>query len=176
MRKNSPALPLNQLILLGGTQQNTPLKKRIFFSFLLMRPTTLILFLRKTHRMNTPANLKYTKDHEWVSLDGDIATVGITDFAQGELGDIVFVEIETLDETLEQEAVFGSIEAVKTVSDLFMPVAGTIIEVNDEIESNPEIVNSDPYGAGWLIKVKVDDAAALENLLDAEAYNNLIGA
>jgi glycine cleavage system H protein len=126
--------------------------------------------------MNTPAHLKYTKDHEWVSLDGDIATVGITDFAQGELGDIVFVEIETLDEALEQEAVFGSIEAVKTVSDLFLPVAGTIIEVNEEIESNPEIVNSDPYGEGWLVKVRVDNPAQLEELLDAAAYSALIGA
>lgn len=130
----------------------------------------------KTDHMNTPENLKYTKDHEWVSLDGDIATVGITDFAQGELGDIVFVEIETLDDALEQEAVFGSIEAVKTVSDLFLPMAGTIIEVNAEIESNPEIVNADPYGEGWLVKVRVENPAHIADLLDAGAYNELIGA
>ncbi|TNE72155.1 MAG: glycine cleavage system protein GcvH, partial [Bacteroidetes bacterium] len=107
--------------------------------------------------MNVPANLKYTKDHEWVAVDGDIATIGITDFAQGELGDIVFVEIETVDETLDQEEVFGSIEAVKTVSDLFMPVSGEIIELNEEIESSPELVNSDPYGKGWMIKVRMSD-------------------
>lgn len=125
--------------------------------------------------MNVPGNLKYTKDHEWVSVDGDIATIGITDFAQGELGDIVFVEIETVDETLEQEEIFGSIEAVKTVSDLFMPVSGEIIEMNGEIESSPELVNSDPYGKGWMIKVKMTDPSQVEGLLDAGAYEALIG-
>lgn len=125
--------------------------------------------------MNIPQNLKYTKDHEWVSLEGDIATIGITEFAQGELGDIVYVEIETVGETLDQEEVFGSIEAVKTVSDLFMPVSGEILELNEEIESNPETVNSDPYGAGWMIKVKITDSSELEGLLDAAAYKDLIG-
>ncbi|TNF00253.1 MAG: glycine cleavage system protein GcvH [Bacteroidetes bacterium] len=125
--------------------------------------------------MNVPANLKYTKDHEWVAVDGDIATIGITDFAQGELGDIVFVEIETVDETLDQEEVFGSIEAVKTVSDLFMPVSGEIIELNEEIESSPELVNSDPYGKGWMIKVRMSDPSQVDSLLDAGAYSDLIG-
>ena len=126
-------------------------------------------------KMNVPANLKYTKDHEWISVDGDIATVGITDFAQGELGDIVYVEIETEGETLDQEEVFGSVEAVKTVSDLFMPVSGEIIEFNSELEGNPELVNSDPYGKGWMIKVKLSDAAEVDNLLDAAGYTALIG-
>lgn len=125
--------------------------------------------------MNVPANLKYTKDHEWISVDGDIATVGITDFAQGELGDIVYVEIETEGETLDQEEVFGSVEAVKTVSDLFMPVSGEIIEFNSELEGNPELVNSDPYGKGWMIKVKLSDAAEVDSLLDAAGYTALIG-
>jgi len=125
--------------------------------------------------MNVPSNLKYTKDHEWVSVDGDIATVGITDFAQGELGDIVFVEIETVGETIDKEEIFGSIEAVKTVSDLFMPVSGEITEMNDEIESSPELVNNDPYGKGWMIKVKVSDPSELDSLLDADAYQALIG-
>lgn len=125
--------------------------------------------------MNIPGNLKYTKDHEWVKVDGDIATIGVTDFAQSELGDIVFVEVETEGETLNQEEVFGTIEAVKTVSDLFMPVTGEIIEFNTEIEANPELVNTDPYGAGWMVKVKISDASQLVNLLDAEAYASLIG-
>lgn len=125
--------------------------------------------------MNVPANLKYTKDHEWISVDGDIATVGITDFAQGELGDIVYVEIETEGETLDQEEVFGSVEAVKTVSDLFMPVSGEIIEFNSELEGNPELVNSDPYGKGWMIKVKLSNAAEVDSLLDAAGYTALIG-
>ncbi|MBI1838148.1 MAG: glycine cleavage system protein GcvH [Flavobacteriia bacterium] len=125
--------------------------------------------------MNIPANLKYTKDHEWVSLDGDIATVGITAFAQSELGDIVYVEIETEGETIEAEEVFGSVEAVKTVSDLFMPIAGEIIEFNTELESNPELVNSDPYGKGWMIKVKVEDTSKASELLDAAGYAALIG-
>ncbi|RZJ31046.1 MAG: glycine cleavage system protein GcvH [Flavobacterium sp.] len=126
--------------------------------------------------MNIPANLRYTKDHEWISLDGDVATVGITDFAQKELGDIVYVEVETLDQTLEKDEVFGTVEAVKTVSDLFLPLAGEIIEFNDELEQKPETVNSDPYGKGWMIKVKVSDAGDFESLLSADAYKELIGA
>ena len=125
--------------------------------------------------MNIPANLKYTKDHEWVSVEGDIATIGITDFAQSELGDIVYVEIETVGETLDQEEVFGSVEAVKTVSDLFMPVSGEIIEFNEGLESNPEAVNKDPYGDGWMIKVKISNASELDALLDAAGYEALIG-
>lgn len=125
--------------------------------------------------MNVPADLKYTKDHEWVKVDGDTATVGVTDFAQGELGDIVYVEIETVGESLDQEEVFGSIEAVKTVSDLFMPVSGEILELNEEIESNPEVINSDPYGKGWMIKVKLSDSSELEGLLSADQYKELIG-
>ena len=126
--------------------------------------------------MNIPANLKYTKDHEWVSIDGDIATVGITHFAQSELGDIVYVEVETLDQTLEKDAVFGTVEAVKTVSDLFLPLSGEIIEFNEDLESNPENVNSDPYGKGWMIKIKVSDVSQYDELLDNEAYASLIGA
>ncbi len=126
--------------------------------------------------MNIPSNLKYTKDHEWVSIEGDIATVGITDFAQKELGDIVYVEVETLDQTLDKDAVFGTVEAVKTVSDLFLPVSGEIIEFNDELERKPESVNTDPYGDGWMIKVKISDASEVNDLLDSDAYKNLIGA
>jgi len=126
--------------------------------------------------MNIPANLKYTKDHEWVSLEGDVATVGITHFAQKELGDIVYVEVETLDQTLEKDEVFGTVEAVKTVSDLFLPLAGEIVAFNDDLESNPETVNSDPYGAGWMIKIKVSDVADFDSLLSSEAYKELIGA
>jgi glycine cleavage system H protein len=126
--------------------------------------------------MNIPANLKYTKDHEWVSIDGDVATVGITDFAQKELGDIVYVEVETLDQTLDKDEVFGTVEAVKTVSDLFLPLSGEIIEFNDTLESAPESVNTDPYGAGWMIKVKVTDLAEVDSLLSSEAYKELIGA
>lgn len=126
--------------------------------------------------MNIPANLKYTKDHEWVAIDGDVATVGITDFAQKELGDIVYVEVETLDQTLDKDEVFGTVEAVKTVSDLFLPVSGEIIEFNEDLESNPESVNSDPYGKGWMIKIKMSDASQTAALLDAAAYGELIGA
>lgn len=126
--------------------------------------------------MNIPANLKYTKDHEWISLDGSIATIGITDFAQKELGDIVYVEVETLDQTLEKDEVFGTVEAVKTVSDLFLPLAGEIVEFNDSLESNPEIVNTDPYGAGWMVKVKVVNVADMDELLSSEDYKTLIGA
>lgn len=124
--------------------------------------------------MNVPNNLKFTKDHEWVSIEGDIATVGITDFAQSELGDIVYVEIETLGEDLEKESIFGSIEAVKTVSDLFMPITGEIFELNDKLESNPELVNSDPYGEGWMVKVKISNSAEIAELLSAEEYQNLV--
>jgi len=125
--------------------------------------------------MNIPANLKYTKDHEWVKIDGDTATVGITDFAQNELGDVVYVEIETEGEKLDEGEVFGTIEAVKTVSDLFMPIEGEVIEVNENIESNPESVNDDPYGNGWLIKIKVANASKFEELLSAEKYEAEIG-
>ncbi|MFY8065443.1 glycine cleavage system protein GcvH [Flavobacterium sp.] len=126
--------------------------------------------------MNIPSNLKYTKDHEWVLIDGDIAIVGITDFAQKELGDIVYVEVETLDQTLNKDEVFGTVEAVKTVSDLFLPLSGEIIEFNDELESNPEDVNTDPYGKGWMVKVKISNAAEVEELLSSDAYKQLIGA
>jgi len=126
--------------------------------------------------MNIPANLKYTKDHEWVSIDGDVATVGITDFAQKELGDIVYVEVETLDQTLTKDEVFGTVEAVKTVSDLFLPLSGEIIAFNDNLESNPEAVNSDPYGAGWMVKVKISDASEVAQLLSSENYAAVIGA
>lgn len=125
--------------------------------------------------MNTPENLKYTKDHEWVKIDGDIATIGITDFAQGELGDIVYVEVETEGETMEKQEIFGSVEAVKTVSDLFLPLSGEIIEFNETLESEPEKVNTDPYGDGWMIKVKISDTSQIDNLLDADAYKKLIG-
>lgn len=126
--------------------------------------------------MNIPTNLKYTKDHEWVKIEGDIATVGITDFAQKELGDIVYVEVETLDETLQMDDVFGTVEAVKTVSDLFLPLSGEIIEFNDALEGEPEKVNADPYGDGWMIKIKYSDASEIDNLLDEKAYKELIGA
>jgi len=126
--------------------------------------------------MSIPTNLKYTKDHEWVSIDGDVATIGITHFAQSELGDIVYVEVETLDQTLERDEVFGTVEAVKTVSDLFLPMSGEIIEFNEDLESSPETVNSDPYGAGWMVKVKVSDVSQWDELLDSEAYASLIGA
>ena len=125
--------------------------------------------------MNIPAELKYTKDHEWVKIDGDIATVGITDFAQGELGDIVYVEVDTLDETLEREAIFGTVEAVKTVSDLFSPLSGEIIEFNEALEDEPEKVNTDPYGEGWMVKIKFSDAAEIEQLLSDAAYKEIIG-
>ncbi|MEP1096286.1 MAG: glycine cleavage system protein GcvH [Cyclobacteriaceae bacterium] len=123
--------------------------------------------------MNIPGDLKYTKDHEWIKVDGDIATIGITDFAQGELGDIVYVEIETEGENLSSGDVFGTVEAVKTVSDLFMPVSGEVVEINSGLESNPESVNSDPYGEGWMVKVKVSDG--LDDLLSAEEYKNEVG-
>ncbi|WP_350290311.1 glycine cleavage system protein GcvH [uncultured Croceitalea sp.] len=126
--------------------------------------------------MNIPSELKYTKDHEWVKIDGDVATVGITDFAQGELGDIVYVEVETLDETLDKDEVFGTVEAVKTVSDLFLPLAGEIIEFNESLEDEPEKVNSDPYGDGWMIKIKISDQSQVEGLLSDSDYKELVGA
>ena len=126
--------------------------------------------------MNIPSNLKYTKDHEWVLVEGDVATVGITDFAQKELGDIVYVEVETLDQTLDKDEVFGTVEAVKTVSDLFLPLSGEIVEFNDELETNPENVNSDAYGKGWMIKVKISNPSEIDELLSADAYKQLIGA
>ena len=124
--------------------------------------------------MNVPQELKYTKDHEWVKIEGDIATIGITDFAQGELGDIVYVEVETLDDTLEADAVFGSVEAVKTVSDLFMPLTGEVIAFNESLEDTPETVNEDPYGEGWMIKIKLTDPSAIKDLLDAADYTKLV--
>ena len=126
--------------------------------------------------MSIPAELKYTKDHEWIRIDGDVATVGITHFAQSELGDIVYVEVETLDETLGKDEVFGTVEAVKTVSDLFLPLTGEIIEFNEALEDDPEMVNSDAYGAGWMIKIKLSNLDELADLLDAEGYAALIGA
>ncbi|NNE32617.1 MAG: glycine cleavage system protein GcvH [Winogradskyella sp.] len=125
--------------------------------------------------MNIPSELKYTKDHEWIKIEGDVATVGITDFAQGELGDIVYVEVETVDETLEIEEVFGTVEAVKTVSDLFLPLSGEIVEFNESLEDEPEKVNTDPYGEGWMIKLKFSNADQIDDLLSAEDYKALIG-
>ena len=126
--------------------------------------------------MNIPSELKYTKDHEWIKIEGDTATVGITDFAQGELGDIVYVEVETLDETLDVEEVFGTVEAVKTVSDLFLPLSGEIVEFNESLEDEPEKVNTDPYGEGWMIKLKFSDDSQIDDLLSAEDYKALISA
>lgn len=125
--------------------------------------------------MNIPAELKYTKEHEWIKVDDEVATVGITDYAQGELGDIVYVEIETEGETLDAEEVFGTVEAVKTVSDLFMPISGEVLEFNEGLESDPEAVNRDPYGDGWMVKIKISDAGELNSLLSADAYKDLIG-
>jgi glycine cleavage system H protein len=126
--------------------------------------------------MNIPENLKYTKDHEWIKVEGNFAIVGITDYAQGELGDIVFIEIETVGENLAREEVFGTIEAVKTVSDLFMPTGGEVLEVNPELENSPDLVNKDPYGKGWLIKIKLNDSSKLNELLDSKAYATLINS
>ena len=126
--------------------------------------------------MNIPSELKYTKDHEWIKIEDNIATIGITDFAQGELGDIVYVEVETLDETMDADEVFGSVEAVKTVSDLFLPLSGEIIAFNDTLESDPEKVNNDPYGEGWMIKIKISNPEEIENLLDETGYKELVGA
>ena len=126
--------------------------------------------------MNIPQELKFTKDHEWIKIEDDIATVGITDFAQGELGDIVYVDVESVDEAFDQNEVFGSVEAVKTVSDLFMPLSGEIIEFNELLEDAPEKVNADPYGDGWMIKIKLSDSSEIDNLLDAAGYKEIIGA
>lgn len=125
--------------------------------------------------MNIPAELKYTKDHEWIKIDGDIAIVGITDFAQGELGDIVYVEVDTLDEVLEKDAVFGTVEAVKTVSDLFLPLSGEVIAFNEDLEDEPEVVNSDPYGKGWMVKIKINNPDEVSELLSDADYKELIG-
>ena len=124
--------------------------------------------------MNIPSELKYTKDHEWIKVEGDTVTIGITDFAQGELGDIVYVDVDTVDDTVERDEVFGSVEAVKTVSDLFMPITGEVTEFNEGLEDEPELVNKDPYGKGWMIKVTIADASQLDDLLDAQAYQDLI--
>lgn len=126
--------------------------------------------------MNIPAELKYTKDHEWVRVEGDIATVGVTEFAQSELGDIVYVDVDTVDDEVEKDEVFGSVEAVKTVSDLFMPISGEVVEFNEGLEDEPEKVNADPYGEGWMIKIKIADTAQLDDLLSADDYKALIGA
>mgnify|MGYP000955429345 CR=1 FL=1 len=126
--------------------------------------------------MNFPENLKYTKEHEWIAIEGDIATVGVTEFAQSELGDIVFIEIETVGDTLSKDEVFGTIEAVKTVSDLFMPVGGEVAEFNEALADEPELVNKDPYGKGWMIKIKIADAAELDDLLSANDYQKMIEA
>lgn len=126
--------------------------------------------------MNIPDGLKYTKDHEWIKIEDDIATVGITDFAQSELGDIVYVDIDTVDENIDQNEIFGSVEAVKTVSDLFMPLSGEIIEFNEFLEEAPETVNSDPYGKGWMIKIQLTELSQIDDLLDVEAYKEIIGA
>ena len=125
--------------------------------------------------MNITSDLKYTKDHEWVKIEGNTATVGITSFAQGELGDIVYVDVDTLDDSVEKDEVFGSVEAVKTVSDLFMPLTGEVIEFNEGLEDEPELVNKDPYGEGWMIKIAITDNSQIEELLDAQAYQELIG-
>lgn len=125
--------------------------------------------------MNLPENLKYTKDHEWVRIEGDVAIIGITDFAQSELGDIVYVDIDTVDKQISQEDVFGTVEAVKTVSDLFSPLSGTVLEFNGQLENSPELVNSDPYGDGWIIKMSIDDASQVEGLLTADGYREVIG-
>ena len=124
--------------------------------------------------MNIPSELKYTKDHEWIKIEDNIATVGITEFAQGELGDIVYVDVDSLDDTVEEGEIFGSVEAVKTVSDLFMPLTGEVSEFNEELEDEPELVNSDPYGKGWMIKIEISDSSQIANLIDAETYKELI--
>jgi glycine cleavage system H protein len=152
----------------GHGYKNTKLQCFRLESFL------YIIFVKK-RIMSVPTNLKYTKEHEWILIEGEIATIGITDFAQGELGDIVYVEIETVGDTLSKDDVFGSVEAVKTVSDLFMPVSGEILEFNEALEGNPEAVNKDPYGDGWMIKVRVSDLGEVDSLMDAEAYQSLVG-
>ena len=125
--------------------------------------------------MNYPENLRYTKEHEWIRVEGDVAYVGITDFAQRELGDIVYVEVETIGDQVDANSVFGTVEAVKTVSDLYLPVSATILEVNPKLNSNPELVNTDPYGEGWMVKIKLDDPSSVDSLMDASAYQSLVG-
>jgi glycine cleavage system H protein len=136
----------------------------------------LLPFTLKYHPMNLPASLKYTKEHEWIRVEGDVAFIGITDHAQKELGDIVYVDIDTLDKEVAQNDVFGTVEAVKTVSDLFSPITGTVLEINDKLDGNPELVNSDPYGDGWMVKMSIANPAELEGLLASEAYGELVGA
>ncbi len=133
------------------------------------------MLVEKNKFMNIPQELKYTKDHEWVKIDGNIATIGVTDFAQGELGDIVYVEVETVGETMEREEVFGTVEAVKTVSDLFLPLAGEILEFNETLEDTPEKVNTDPYGDGWMVKMQISDENEISSLMSADEYKDLIG-
>lgn len=145
------------------------MKKVVF----LVSNNPIIIYKPKIDNMKLPANLRYTKDHEWVKLEGEIAVVGITDFAQQELGDIVYIEVDTLNETLDQEETFGTIEAVKTVSDLFMPVGGEVIEFNDQLESTPDVINKDPYEKGWIIKIKIADTSELDSLLTADQYKDL---
>ncbi len=142
-----------------------------------MSYTNYIVKFAKTYqrKMNTPSELKYTKDHEWIKVEGDTATIGITDYAQGELGDIVFVDVDTVDEDLNEGDVFGSVEAVKTVSDLYLPVSGTVLEINPDLEDQPELLNTDPYGKGWIIKLKISDAADMSTLLSAEEYQEVVG-
>ena len=140
------------------------------------RESVTFACVTNSKHMNIPSDLKYTKDHEWVRIEGDTATVGITDFAQGELGDIVYVEVETLDETLDKEEVFGTVEAVKTVSDLFLPLSGEIVAFNEALEDEPEKVNTDPYGEGWMIKIKFSDEAEIDELMSDSEYKELVGA
>ena len=136
---------------------------------------SLVNIASQINCMNFPENLRYTKEHEWIRLEGDVAIVGITDFAQRELGDIVYVEVESVGKPLQAGDVFGTVEAVKTVSDLFLPLAGSVTEVNPKLNSNPELVNSDPYGEGWMVKMKLDNVSEVECLMDADAYQNLVG-
>jgi glycine cleavage system H protein len=152
------------------------LKRILLEDYYICASIIKLSIFKHTTIMSIPANLKYTKDHEWVSIEGDVATVGITHFAQKELGDIVYVEVETLDQKLDRDEVFGTVEAVKTVSDLFLPLTGEIIAFNENLESEPETVNSDPYGDGWMIKIKIADASEIDSLLSADAYKELIGA
>jgi glycine cleavage system H protein len=146
----------------------------ILFKLNFAKTLKALILTKKYKKMNIPAELKYTKEHEWIKVDGDVVTIGVTEYAQSELGDIVYVEIETEGETLDQEEVFGTVEAVKTVSDLFMPISGEVLEVNASLEANPEIVNSDPYGEGWMVKIRITDSSELDALLSSEQYQELI--
>jgi glycine cleavage system H protein len=146
----------------------------ILFKLNFAKTLKALILTKKYKKMNIPAELKYTKEHEWIKVDGDVVTIGVTEYAQSELGDIVYVEIETEGETLDQEEVFGTVEAVKTVSDLFMPISGEVLEVNTSLEANPEIVNSDPYGEGWMVKIRITDSSELDTLLSSEQYQELI--